>query len=228
MWRNLMNGRWGAKDHRTALIAQAQNMIALEGYFYYAARQMMVERTGAYVLFEPNAKDFFDRINGLMQEFDAAIVLLDAVRRHTDWIMVPAPLQFERTRAQTNVDMVVINLARRRAIGVQVKTTVRQSHLDQADTDRVIFVDGNLDFNNVRAMRTQRGRSAEKVVPWPGLVSIKRASVMQTQGKASAGVLSSSFYAARTKQQAQRLVGDLRIDYREMSARIAERIAAHL
>jgi len=226
MWEPVANGYWTSEKSRLGWISQSQDMLAYEGVHHYIAREHFIRDAGSHALFEAGADETRRVMNGVSQEFDAAIILLDFMRRHRDITVVPAPLQFERSNnPRRNVDFIVHNFKEKRAVGVQVRTSVKQEDFANADPDRVVFVDGIVDLGNVRAVRTQKGRSHERVVPWAGIIAAKRMDTIKTHGKNTVPqFIRSSQHILQIKMEARRLVGSLTVDYRDISLRIGERI----
>lgn len=86
---------------------------------------------------------------GILNEFDTGIVLLEIATRHPDWIVLPAPGGFEHDNNDANVDFIVIDTTRDEIIGVQTKTSVSARDRQHYDGRRVILVDGMIDFGNI-------------------------------------------------------------------------------
>ncbi len=225
MWEPLTRGGWSSEERRREHITYAQSSLAVEGLFYYMSRQRIADADGSHAMFTPAYKELYERTTGIIQEVDAAIVLLDVVRRYRNLTVVPAPMQFERSRQRRrNVDFVVVDAEAGRAVGIQVKSKVNPKDFAEADKDRVVFVDGDVDLGNVKAMRTQRGKSDRRVVAWPGIIAARRMSLIKTHGKGRTQVGGSSRNIMKLKIEAERLVGDTQVDYRGLSQVIGERI----
>ena len=142
---------------------------------------------------------------------------MGVARRHPGWAVVPAPLNFERTRRRRNVDHVVVDCEAERAIGVQVRNKVTERDIEEADTDRVVFIDGMVDFNNVRAMRTKSKSSNVEVVPWPGIIGAKMVNTMKPRAY---NLAVTPLYRRLSRE----MVGDIKVDYTGMVDKIEERI----
>jgi len=173
MWEPIRFGKW--RSERDACISRAQKNLATRAVFYYAAREILVRDGGEDVLFTDEAEELRATIGGVIQELDAGVVLLEVLRlnkkEHPNLTIVPAPLNFERSRREVNVDFVAVDAMARRAVGIQVKSSARGVRQGQTDPERVVFVDGSTDFDNVRALRTNSRKSDRKVVSWSGLIS---------------------------------------------------------
>ena len=185
-------------------------------------------RGGAHILFQPEYEELNRYLTGMIQEFDAAIILLEFARSQPNLTIVPAPLQFEHSNRRRNVDFVVANVIDQRAVGVQVKTNARRETVEGADKRRVVFVDGTTDLGNVKAMRIDTTSSRERVRPWPGIIAAKRVEGVPSHGKSltRAGVHPSSI--RYLKEQAREMVGTIRVDYADLASKIGQRILAKL
>lgn len=224
-WRAVQEGSWSSEGTRLHSLQASERALAIDGFAHYAARQQLVDKKGAHSLVgTPNM--LHNTFTGMIQEVDAALVLSGVARKHPGMTVVPAPLNFERTKKRTNVDFVVVDTIERRAVGVQVKTNVQKSDVEIADQRRVMFIDGTVDFNNVKAMRTQRNSSTERAVPWAGLIAAKLVDGMKPD------IGRRSRYGTRLSQSlkdlAHEMVGSMKVDYRETVTKIEERILAKL
>lgn len=183
---------------------------------------------GNHVIFQPEYEEVSRYVNGMVQEYDAAIILLEFARSHPNLTVVPAPFQSEHTNRRRNVDFVVVDVVGRQAVGAQVKTKARRETVRGADQQRVVFVDGTTDLGNVKVVRVDATSSRERVRPWPGIIAAKRVENMPSHGKSltRAGVHPSSIQ--HPKEQAQELVGTIRVDYADLATKIGHRILAKL
>ena len=224
-WIPFSTGGWASdKERQTALYA-AQDFMAINTLEHYMARENLISAAeGTHILFDPQVKPMHDAITGIVQEYDAAIILLDVVRRNRNLTVIPAPLQFERTRKRTNVDFIVADFVGRQAVGVQVKSRLRLEDTQAADTDRVVFIDGDTDLGNIKVVRTHRNRSTERVVAWPGIVGVKRINQMKNYGQRGRHLWPNSRALPVMKQVADRLTRDLRVDHHEIATKIGARI----
>lgn len=222
MWEPIIKGQWSSEGNRKHRILASQRAIALEGFAYYGARQKLVERHGSHALYESGNifKQIGRLVNGVVQEMDTAIVLLELVRRHPGWTIVPAPLNFERTIKGTNVDHLIIDCERQRAVGVQVKTAAKEWDIEASDQGRVVFIDGRTDLDNVIAHKTDKRSSSSKTVAWAGIISTKMVSEMPISKKGHAGLRNTPV----KRHLATSLVGNLRVNLNGIVDRIEPRI----
>lgn len=239
MWSALAEKRWKSSAERAETLNGAEFGFAFRGLSLYAQREAFVQEAGGtHALFEPENKAIHDALTGMVQEYDAAIVLIDFIRRHQNLTLLPAPLQFERTHKPTNVDFVVVDFVEPRAVGVQVKSKLRQADVAVADPDRVVFIDGDADLGNVRVVRTQRARSTERVVAWPGIVAAKKMDRFKAHGPETRQfstnpslnqlIAQAPHVLLRQKLLARKLVGNLKVYNDEVSSVIGERILQKL
>lgn len=231
MWVPLLyKDSWPDDQFRRDWIKSAQEGLARTGLYSYLTRERYIEgRGGTEVVYETNDV-IYKAQTGIMQEFDAGIVLLDVMRRNPDITVVPAPLQFERSRRKSrNVDFLAVHREAKTAIGVQVKSRHTNEQAQAADHERVVFLDGDIDLGNIRAVRVKKGSSKQRVVPWPGIIAAKYVDRIKTHGKGKN--LRAARNPARTlheKTIARRLVNDVSVDFSELSELIGERIMAKL
>ncbi len=229
LWTPLFSRLWSSDKERLSQLAYSQRTLAFMGTVYYVSRQDYTKHHGDHALFEPAFKEILGTMNGFMQEYDAAIILLDIIRRHPSLTLVPAPLQFERTIKRTNVDFIVTDVVSQQAVGIQVKTNVRQSDINIADSDRVVLIDGNVDLQNVKAVRTRRRQSDQRVVPWPGLIAAHYIQSLRAKGSGPERMSTHELQSQlRLKMHVQPHIGGIRVDRREIAKSIGERILAKL
>lgn len=155
-------------------------------------------------------------------------MLLDVAKKHPDWIVVPGPMQFERSRhGDRNADFIVIDTGNKQSIGIQVKSSVRDETIAKYDPAWIVLVDGDTDFNNVQAMRTKALSSDQKVVSWAGILSAHHLSKLSTKNRP----LSSPdrMLLMRQRLVAKAALSDVKVkDYPEIIKRIDERISPKL
>lgn len=225
LWKPLRQGGWQSDAERRSSIDIAQNGLALAGFGHYRAREELLRAYGGTEdFFEPQNQRAYGSFTGAIQEYDAGIILIEFMRRNPNVTVVPAPMQFERTNSRTNVDLLIIDFIGKRAVGAQVKTQVRHQHVEKYDKDRVVLIDGAVDLENVRVMRIKKGTSKEALKPWPGIIATKCVERIKTSGDRSYIATEFSRYLNNQKFRARQLVGKYRVDYRELTARIGERI----
>ncbi len=228
LWTPLMAGGWPKGLDRLRTIGIAMNSLAVEGLGYYLVREQYVRRHGSEGLYEPKMEAFLSRFTGALQELDVAIVVLDVIRRHPNLTVVPAPIQFERSSSGANADLLVIDAQEGRVVGVQTKTTTSRRSIERYDASRVVVVDGTIDLGNVRVVRTQKGRSTTQPKPWPGIVAASRVHAIQLHGAHQHVPPRYAREIVGHKMQARQAVGTLRVDHRNLSAMISERILGKL
>lgn len=227
MWSPLTHGNW-PNNNRLNSLHVSMNSLAYEGMKLYAVRERFVREKNTEDLYHVDNKDVLDRFTGAVQEIDAAIVVIDAIRKYPNLTVVPGPLQFERGNPRTNADLLVIDTEDKRMVGVQVKTRVTNETRERYDSDRIVLVDGNVDLGNVRVVRTQKGRSTTQVKPWPGIIATSRIHNIKMHGKNQQVGSEYSRMIMTAKMTARSLVGNLRVDHRDLSGAISERIMEKL
>lgn len=228
MWKPLLGEVWRTPEHRIRAINQSRDNIAIQGMICYTVRQNYIKQLGSPALFKEENHPFHQAVNGAIQEFDSALVLLDAVKKHPDWIVLPSPMQFERSKhSERNADFIVIDQAAKQSIGVQVKSSVRDETAARYDPDWVVLIDGNADFNNVLALRTRHNSSSKKVVSWAGILSAHHAANISTKNRPMSPAERTSIM--RTKLIAKTALQNITVkDYPAIVSRINERISAKL
>lgn len=256
MWLPLLDGQWPKDHQRSYYLRACRDSLALEGFLGFLSRQEYVEkRGGVHVLQKPNPKHRNKTVTGVLQEFDTAIVVIDSLlkddRLGKTTTVVPAPLQFERVNRATNANLIVADLAGRRAVGMQVETSARREHIEQSDPRRIVHIDGTMDLGNVMPARIDEGSSKEVLIAWPGIIAAKYMSQIQLTGKKKSPILidmerraalqnggrnskaSRAVYEtfARVKalqHEAFSLVGDIKVDFDSLSEIVSDRIREKL
>jgi hypothetical protein len=229
----MASGAWASDAERYDIVNRAQDSLALTVMDHYMERENIISAgQGTEVLYDesqhPDIVAEHATITGVMQEYDAAIILLDLVRKNKRLSVVPAPMQFERTRKRTNVDFIVMDCVDRCAVGVQVKSRLRTEDTEGADPDRVVFLDGDTDLGNIKVVRTQRGRSIEQVRAWPGIIGVKHVNLMKNYGPRGKHLASYGKAIPLFKQMADRLTGHLKVDRTEVVRTVGERVLSKL
>lgn len=155
-WYRLLTGsewsRGEARQHNT----EAQDMIAL------SSLQLQKERAkntpDEYYNVDDKAMcDFRASIEGILNEDDSAIVLLEIAKKHPEIVVVPSPGVFEHGLAEKgmrskNADFIIIDVAASEAIGAQVKGRVRKDDSESYDPNYVFFIDGEMDLKNTTSI----------------------------------------------------------------------------
>lgn len=117
---------------------------------------------------------------GILTEYDTAIVLLDAFRDQPECLVLPAPGMFEHgSNKRANVDFIVLDTEKNEAIGVQTKASVTEHTKKQYDSEQVVLVDGVIDFGN---QSTRRGR-LQNAQSTAGLIAAEQVMNIPTQGR---------------------------------------------
>jgi hypothetical protein len=228
MWVPMLLGEWPKSLNRHRVIDVAMNSLAVDGLMYYTSRHLFAKKYGTEALYSEDGERFLQRFTGALQELDVAIVVLDVIRKHPNLTVVPAPLQFERTSSGANADLLVVDVAESRAVGVQTKTTIDKQRAEKYDSSRVAIVDGTIDLGNVRVVRTKRGRSLEQPKPWPGIVAASRVDAIKLHGKSQHVPPNFIRRFAANKMMAREVLGSLRVDTHDLSKLIADRIITRL
>jgi len=236
MWQPLRLWGWrpGAED-RDRRLRTSQNSIALEGLFYYLARQeTLAQYGGDPAIFDPTFRPLYDLTAAIMNEYDAANTALEVARQQRCLTIVPAPMQFERGRnnACRNVDLLVIDVVNRRAVGGQVKSSVTRSAVEGSDKERVVFIDGKRDLGNVRRIRPITGEGSREVTcAWPGYTSL--ATIIEQlpdNGKEltlAAGKLTPG-QVRSLKEVARASLGEIKVDRTAIATQIGTRLLAKM
>lgn len=231
MWHPLWSSRpWHKQRTRTEAINFSQNSLGMTGLRHYLARDATINMLGGTETLYETDNPMYRSFVGRLQEYDVAIVLLDVMRRNADITIVPAPLQFEASHVKgRNVDFLAVDTKACTAVGVQVKSRLHKDHLEDQDPDRVVFIDGDTDLGNIKAVRTKQGRSTERIVPWPGIISTKSVLRMKMHGAGKNAALAREPHtAAYYKMRAHSLVGDIKVDFSDLSGKVGARIMAKL
>lgn len=231
-WIPLAGGGWKNDAERYDALNKTQDFLALRTLDCYMDRENLISAAnGTEILYDnsdPGVVDEHATLTGIIQEYDAALILMEVMRKHKHLAVVPAPLQFERSQKRTNVDFVVADFIGQRAVGVQVKSRFRQRDLEVADPDRVVFIHGDTDLGNIRVRRVQRGQPTEHVKSWPGIVGVKHISRLKSYGQRGRHLWPNSRALPVLKQVSDKLTRDLKVDHTELARTIGTRILEKL
>lgn len=116
---------------------------------------------------------------GILTEFDTAIVLLEAIKDDPNLIVVPSPNLFEHgEKRELNSDFLLIDSVEQEVVGVQCKSTLTNGDMNRYDSSRVVLVEGATDFDNV----SHRKGRLRKVAATAGLISTAQLLHMPTHG----------------------------------------------
>jgi hypothetical protein len=200
---------------RNAMISAAQNDIAFQGVHLYASREKSSTR-GNYSYFSKDNAVRRGVVEGIGNEFDAAIVLLELMKKDRELYVLPGPLQFEArsipeerpTHYSNNADFVVVR--KDQAVGIQVKSFVHEEAVEKYNPERIILVDARADFGNERRMRTQQESTRQKTVNWGAMLCAQRFVEMRGHGDKLSILRFEPQRAMQLKFLAKQLVGNMR------------------
>ncbi|HWB38763.1 MAG TPA: hypothetical protein VG604_00800 [Candidatus Saccharimonadales bacterium] len=107
---------------------------------------------------------------GILNEFDTALALLEVQRRNPEVTFVlPAPPAFEAAKDdQHNADFIVAS--DEHVFGVQVKSSNSRKAIGKYDPSRIVIVDTDIDFDNVRIDKrsSDKPRHRPEILSWGG------------------------------------------------------------
>lgn len=235
LWQPILNGRQHNAANHASAIQTTKEAVAFAGLAIYRERENAASAQAGYRYFDADQTMRRGIVEGALTEFDAAIVLAHSIRKLPQLTVVPGPMQFEHGRCRgNNADFVVIDTAERQAIGVQVKTAVRQEDSDKYNGDAIVLVSGTEDFGNQLAKRTRRTSSALRSVNWAGLICAH----IVTQTTAHGGGLASELSAACGSNQdktvllqrmlAKQMLGTVKPNLQQASGVVGKRVLARL
>jgi hypothetical protein len=208
-------------------LSTAQETLALNGLVYAHAR-LGYATSKPENMDDPGLRQLWNRLSGLMLEYDAAIISITALRKHPGVIVLPAPLQFERGRNKaTNVDLVVIDTLQHHAVGEQIKSKYNPLNEEESDQDRVVFVNGDTDLGSARVMAEHKGEKP-RTMSWPGLVAADQVLKMRSYGPRAIRSVTSGNLLMRQGWAKENLKGALKVNYNEAASQIGKRIMAKL
>jgi hypothetical protein len=229
MWEPLVQDGWDSPEKRRKHNKFAQEQLAIQGLQWYAEREMFVVNGDAHRLFEPDQINIHTTLTGMIQKVDTALVLLEVVRKDPDLTVIPTPPVFSRTRKpQLNMNFALIDHAQSKVAGVRTTSKLSGEKFDAVDHNRIVHVDGDVDFNNVRSVRTRRTSSDQRTISWPGLVAAKRMERIKTYGAATAHTGMSPTQLIKLKAIARSMTRGLRLDYDALPGIISSRILEKL
>lgn len=121
---------------------------------------------------------------GILTEFDTAIVLLEMAKDDPNLLVVPSPNLFEHgENRELNSDFLLIDTTQQEIIGIQCKSTLTSDDIHRYDASRVVLVEGSTDFDNV----SHRKGRLRKVAATAGLISTAQLLHMPTRGNKHGG-----------------------------------------
>ena len=160
-FRVLTGAEWDSRESRE-LNGETQDYLAI------ASLELQKRREALYRTQGPAAAR---TLNGILAEYDSAIVALGMPQTSPDLLLLPAPGTFEHsTEKQKNADFILLDLARREVVGAQVKTTVGEESFRRYDPRFVFLIDTATDLGDVISKK-EPGKSTPTVVPRPGLIA---------------------------------------------------------
>lgn len=232
LWYPVLNGGWNNdRAGRDLHIRNTQDLLALNGLRYYLAREEAATMQANYAYFAEQHKEFSRRVEGALNELDAAIILTEVIRKRPDLTVVPGPVQFEHgLRSRHNVDFLITS-EQGTAVGIQVKSKVFEEHREHYDTERIVLLDAGADFGNVRARRIKPGSSRTRQVSWAGMICASRVGAIPSHGEQLSVLKSQGLdprFITRQKMIAQQVLHGIRPRWDEairlVSPRILERV----
>lgn len=206
----------------------SQDKLALEAMTAYISRERQANYKSQFMYFDAKNSATRSALEGALNEFDAAIVLLE-IGRKNDLTILPAPPQFERSKSKgLNVDFVVIG-PEQSVIGVQAKTNVTKNVVERYD-DQILLIDARIDMANELARQTEARRTALRVVGWAGLIAAQRTMKISTTDRDSLVALDARLRPRilSTKMQARSIIGTMPDELPRAASRIGERLMAKL
>ncbi|CAN5358294.1 hypothetical protein BH09PAT4_BH09PAT4_04530 [soil metagenome] len=231
MWLLLINAQ--RNNHHTTdrqkYIEMAQDALALNGLEYYFSREAVSGQEANYIYFDHDNKRRREHFEGRAHEFDAAVVLLQAMRQRKELIVVPAPLQFEKfnqrsaTTGGKSARSDFIFVKGDEVGGVQVKGFVTAEAKSEYDASRVVMLDAANDLGNQRYLRTKQKCSDKRLVSWGGLICAQRVAGIKLHKGALSNQLARRELIA-TMGRAKFLTAGVESYLKLATSRITERI----
>lgn len=229
LWQPVVEGAWSVDaPKRNKIIRDCQDTLAIAGLALYAGREAMASQKNDYAYFDQANSEFRRRSEGIITEFDAALVILEFMKRYPKLTVVPAPAQFENQYPKKyNMDFMVLDDTGQ-AIGLQVKSSVRDEDIrSDYDSERIVLMCGETDFANILVRRTERGRYNPHPVGWAGIMCAQRVKDIAAHGTSVSGLskqgLDPSFIVVR-KIQAQELTRGIKPNLVAAAQRTGSRI----
>jgi hypothetical protein len=215
------------EQFRIGAMSTGQETLAINGLVYAHARLGFVSNRPEYMQ-NPQLRALWNRLSGLTLEYDAAVVSISALRKQPGVILLPAPLQFERGRNKaTNIDLIVIDTLRRRAIGEQIKSTYNPMTEEESDQDRIVFINGDTDLGNARVIPTDKN-GGQRTMSWPGLVAADQVAKMKSYGPHAVASVTPGKLFMHQGWAKENLRGAQKVNYYEAAHKIGKRIMAKL
>ena len=184
-WTEMVfNGEFSMAD-RDARIRTSQLMLASQCLRVALVRARHVDIKADFRYFSKDLEAARRVMNGVMNEYDTAITLLELSRTDPDLKIVNAPLRFEGWAGNANADFIAYHSSADSVIGIQAKSG-QQARDARYDQERVLLIDGARDLKGHAMHRTRPGSSSLSDVLWPGLISSEIVARMPLHGRHSA------------------------------------------
>jgi hypothetical protein len=228
MWKPIFRGGW-EKGEQAAAIKKSQDIVAMDGLELYSQREHYT-KTKLSEYFSFKNLDRRIRFEGMVNEFDTAIVLMDIIKDRPTMTVVPAPAQFEHGAKTTNADFIVVDTDpdNRRAIGVQVKMAIRAEDQARYDKSRIVLVDARIDLGNHLPKRLERLSSTQTNVAWAGLICASHIQHAKTYGKNIHTAVNMNVqnrkHIIRIRGQANQMLQNIRPNVHEASRVVGKRV----
>ncbi len=194
------------------------------------------ERNGAstitqdYEYFGQDWDDFRGSMEGMASEYDTAIVLLEICKSNPDLVVIPGPKQFEDKNPELNSDFIMIDTSNREVIGLQTKSQITAQDVARYNPKYVALIDGRVDLGNMMYHRTEKGKSRERIVSWPGMISAGFIVDLPTHGPRSSFLKKylPVSYLMQHKMAAKRELGNVRPELGQAVERVSDRVLPRL
>ncbi len=181
MFHQFTTSEW-SQTERTASIRKCKDMLGISamGFIRHRERNAAIESGHKY--FDPSMARERQTLEGILNEFDTAIVLLEIARKHPTLTVVPSLAQFEHGKnTSLNSDFLVVD-RRGYIVGVQAKTTTTAETIRKYDDRAIVVVDGSIDMGSAMYKRVKKGSSYERRVSWAGLICANVVANMELHG----------------------------------------------
>lgn len=212
--------------NRNYLIKDAQDMLSLAGSRLYIYRDPQCSAQSDYSFFHKDNSAISSAINGRLTEIDAGIALLDYAKINPHIIVVPSQGAFERFASSANTDFILYDTKNVNIIGAQVKSMGQKADFERYDTSRVALISGRYDLENELLTRTKTGTSQQKVISWPGMISMAHINGIHTIGKNRSIVVkySNPSELMQLKFRAKTMLKGLRVNRQRILSNISYRL----
>lgn len=233
MWKSLLEGRQSNAEVHRDVSYTARDIIAQQGFRMYKGREVEASIQNDHRYFSEENRDQRQVLDGIINEHDTAVVLLNAIKNKPGVAVVPAPSGFEHgNKGKYNVDFIVADLGGF-AVGVQAKLSVKQQDYERYDQDAVVLVCGDADFASTAAKRTTKGRSTTRLVAWPGMICGHIATTTPLHGTFLAGRSQAGSRDAPRKTiveraQDKKLIGNIKPHLGKATGIVGQRVMAKL